>query len=205
MKKNEVKVGHSYIAKVSNKLVQVKITAENPRGGWDATNEATGKKVRIMTAQRLRAPAGMTKAEVKAAKTAIANIAGTALAEDRLSAGAKRDLAAVRETTAAPDAQLDADVEAAKKARAEKKVDKAKGERKPSLLTLAAEVLREAGTPMDCKSIVEKVLAKGTWQTKGATPAATLYSAILREVGKAGDKARFRKTARGQFEAVAAN
>jgi hypothetical protein len=205
MKKNEVNVGNAYIAKVSGKLVQVRIDRENPHGGWDATNQVTGKKVRIMSAQRLRAPAGVTKAEVKAAKTAIANVAGTALAEDRLSAGAKRDLAVVRTKTAAPDPQLDADVEAAKKGHATKKTGKAKGDRKPSLLTLAAEVLREAGTPLDCKTMVEKVLAKGTWKTSGKTPAATLYSAILREIGKAGDKARFRKTDRGHFEAVAAN
>jgi hypothetical protein len=205
MKKDEVKVGGEFIAKVSGKLVQVRIDRENPHGGWDATNMVTKKAVRIMSAQRLRARAGVTKASGRAAKTAIANVAGSALAEDKLSEGAKKALAGARAKAAAPDANLDADVEAAKKALAEKKANKAKGERKPSLLTLAADVLREAGTPMDCKTMVEKVLAKGTWKTSGKTPAATLYSAILREIGKAGDKARFRKTDRGHFESVAAN
>jgi hypothetical protein len=32
------------------------------------------------------------------------------------------------------------------------------------------------------------------------TPAATIYSAILREMQKKGDDARFRKAARGKFE-----
>jgi hypothetical protein len=122
------------------------------------------------------------------------------LAEEHLSEGARRDLAAARAQAAAPDAALDADVAAAKKARAGKKADKTKGERKPSLLTLAADVLREAGTPMDCKTMVEKVLAKGTWKTSGRTPQATLYSAVLRETQTKGDKARFRKVSRGQFE-----
>jgi hypothetical protein len=54
MKKSEVKIGKVYAAKVSDKLVSVRIDAENPHGGWDATNLATGKKVRIKSAQRLR-------------------------------------------------------------------------------------------------------------------------------------------------------
>jgi hypothetical protein len=58
MKKNEVKVGGEYIAKVSGKLAQVRINRENPHGGWDATNLATKKDVRIKSAQRLRAEAG---------------------------------------------------------------------------------------------------------------------------------------------------
>lgn len=56
MKKNDVKIGGTYAAKVTNKVVPVRIDAENARGGWDATNEATGKKVRIKSAQRLRGP-----------------------------------------------------------------------------------------------------------------------------------------------------
>ena len=133
--------------------------------------------------------------------------AGTsALAEDKLSEGAKKALLAARAKAAAPDVKLDADVAAAKKTSTEKKAmaAKPKGERKPGLVTLAAEVLAEAKTPMDCKTIVEKVLAKGTWTTGGKTPAATLYSAIIREIAKAGDKARFRKVDRGQFELAAA-
>jgi hypothetical protein len=53
---------------------------------------------------------------------------------------------------------------------------------------------------MDCKTIVEKVLAKGLWQTKGKTPAATLYAAIIREIAAKGKETRFHKTDRGMFE-----
>ena len=41
MKKNEVKIGGVYTAKVTNKMVQVRIDAESRYGGWDATNLAT--------------------------------------------------------------------------------------------------------------------------------------------------------------------
>jgi hypothetical protein len=69
-------------------------------------------------------------------------------------------------------------------------------------LNLAAIALAEAGQPLNCKEMVEKVLATGLWQTKGRTPAATLYSAILREITTKGEAGRFRKVERGKFVAV---
>jgi hypothetical protein len=57
MKKADVKIGGEYCAKVTNKKVVVRIDAENASGGWDATNLATNKKVRIKTAGRLQGPA----------------------------------------------------------------------------------------------------------------------------------------------------
>ncbi len=58
MKKNDVKIGNTYTAKVSGNIAKVRIDAENKSGGWDATNLATKKKVRIKSAQRLRSEAG---------------------------------------------------------------------------------------------------------------------------------------------------
>ncbi|MBZ0172999.1 MAG: hypothetical protein K8E66_11500 [Phycisphaerales bacterium] len=40
------------------------------------------------------------------------------------------------------------------------------------------------------------------WQTSGKTPAATLYSAIIREIARKGKDARFAKTERGRFAAT---
>ena len=41
---------------------------------------------------------------------------------------------------------------------------------------------------------------RGLWSSpNGKTPEATLYAAILREIGTKGDAARFRKVERGQF------
>lgn len=54
MKKAQVKIHGRYLAKVSGGLSVVKITGESPYGGWDATNETTGRSVRIRSAQRLR-------------------------------------------------------------------------------------------------------------------------------------------------------
>jgi len=54
MKKNDVKIGHCYTAKVSNRVVPVRIDSVCSHGGWNATNTATGKRIRVKSAQRLR-------------------------------------------------------------------------------------------------------------------------------------------------------
>ena len=56
MKKNEITIGGIYAAKVSGKVVPVKITGESPYGGWDAVNTQTRRAVRIRSAARLRRP-----------------------------------------------------------------------------------------------------------------------------------------------------
>ena len=74
------------------------------------------------------------------------------------------------------------------------------GPKKLSALDAAAEVLKEAGQPMTCKEMIETMSKKGLWSSpKGATPDATLYAAILREMKTKGAEARFQKTERGKF------
>lgn len=54
MKKNEIEIGGLYTAKVSDRIVKVRIDSINTHGGWNATNTATGKRIRVKSAQRLR-------------------------------------------------------------------------------------------------------------------------------------------------------
>ena len=54
MQKQHIKVGSTYIVKVSGTLTRVRITREHARGGWYGTNLATGREIRIRTAGRLR-------------------------------------------------------------------------------------------------------------------------------------------------------
>ena len=219
MKKHEVKVGAKYLAKVSDKVVPVRINAENPHGGWDATNEATGKKVRVKSAQRLRGAVHKSRPLA----LVIPSQAG-APAADGKGPDAKADKAAkvaamrkeVAEKLAKPDPELDAAVKAAEEGHRAKspkatrlggkaKVAKPKGERKGGVLDAAVQVLKTAaGGPLGCKEMVERMLAKGLWKTNGRTPQATLYAAIIREIAAKGKDARFHKTARGQFELSAA-
>ncbi len=77
------------------------------------------------------------------------------------------------------------------------------GEARPSKLSAldaAAKVLAEHGQPMGCQELIGAMAVKGYWSSPGGkTPAATLYSAILRELQTKGEKARFVKVGKGQF------
>ena len=184
MKKHEVKLGSEYIANVSGKLAHVRIDRENPHGGWDATNLATKKSVRIKSAQRLRAPAGAFNKALGVVKTAVKD-AGGAKESPTLAHGAAGGGGAAKDTKATPKVP--------KAKRAAKKRDGMSG------LDAAAKVLAEAGKPLNCKAMVETMLAKGLWKTDGKTPAATIYAAIIREIAMKGKDARFKKVDRGQF------
>lgn len=67
-------------------------------------------------------------------------------------------------------------------------------------LDAAAQVLGEAGTPLNAKEMVQRMLSAGLWSTRGRTPSATIYAAIIREIAAKGAASRFRKTDRGRFE-----
>jgi hypothetical protein len=71
-----------------------------------------------------------------------------------------------------------------------------------SCIDAAAKVLSEAKEPMTTRALIEAMAAKKFWTSPGGkTPAATLYSAILREITTKGKDARFKKADRGLFAA----
>ncbi len=110
-------------------------------------------------------------------------------------------------TTAKPTAKQS---KGAKTTAAAKAAAKPKAERKPaagdkpkrrSALDAAAEVLRKAGKPMRSQELIMAMAEQGLWSSpNGKTPAATLYSALLREIQQKGSETRFKKTERGLFE-----
>ncbi len=72
-------------------------------------------------------------------------------------------------------------------------------EKKLSAIDAAAKVLAEARKPMNCQELIGVMAIQNYWISPGGkTPAATLYSAILRELAR-GDESRFVKTGRGYF------
>lgn len=96
-------------------------------------------------------------------------------------------------TTPAPKAGKKKATESAPKAKATKM----------SALDAAAKVLQEAGKSLNCQEMIEQMTLRGYWTSPGGkTPHATLYSAILRELKTKGDQSRFRKAAKGRFEAT---
>jgi hypothetical protein len=56
MKKRDIEIGKTYLAKVSGNMVPVRITSESAYGGWNAVNTTTRREVRIRSAARLRRP-----------------------------------------------------------------------------------------------------------------------------------------------------
>ncbi len=77
---------------------------------------------------------------------------------------------------------------------------RAKG--KLSALDAAARVLAKSGVPMRAADIVAEMEAKGLWKSPGGkTPAATLYSSMIREIAAKGTASRFKKKDRGLFSA----
>ncbi len=172
-----MKIGGTYTAKVTDKLVPVRIEGENRHGGWDAVNLATGKKVRIKTAQRLRGEADGADAAAAGQDSPKSPTA----AQGAKKGGKAKDDAKPRKAAT----------------RAKRGEPKA---RRPSGLDAAARVLAESREPMTCRQIVEVAAEKGYWKSPGGkTPHATLYSAMIREIATKGKDARFRKTERGKF------
>jgi hypothetical protein len=285
MKKNDVVIGSHYLAKVSGKVVPVRITGESRFGGWEALNTQTHRQVRIKSAQRLRrrvvdaaadqkvlhrvaeaaskvlaVPVGVVPPKPEAAQepTAAGEPNGgdpgppkaPPRGEDRCATprckGAPvltyegrplcqrcwERVASEPEKPTVGDAgtEIPARIPLAttpqdagnnpKQEERDMKATKTKKERAPrrkaqrkdlpapkprqargkmSGLDAAAKVLADAGEPLNCKTIVERALAKGYWKTGGKTPAATVYAAIIREIATKGKDARFRKTERGRF------
>jgi hypothetical protein len=55
MRGRDIKIGETYLAKVSGQLVPVRITSASIHGGWNAVNTTTGREVRFRSGGRLRA------------------------------------------------------------------------------------------------------------------------------------------------------
>ena len=72
--------------------------------------------------------------------------------------------------------------------------------RKMGALDAAAIVLADAGKPMRSKELIAEMAKRGLWTSPGGkTPEATLYAAILREIGAKSAAARFARAGKGEF------
>ena len=87
-----------------------------------------------------------------------------------------------------------------------KKAKNATAKKKPkrvSALDAAAVILAKAERPMQAQELIAAMTAQGLWTSPaGKTPHATLYAAMIREIAKKGDAARFRKVDRGMFALI---
>jgi hypothetical protein len=189
-KTQSVEVGAVYRASVKGSKVEVRIERETWKGdkhtGWGGINLATNRPTTI------KAGTKMTRIDPPEPQVA----PEPAPAPTTPPKGGKGEKAAASQ--AKPK-----DVTAGTGGNVGKprtpKADNVSAPRKPGILDLAAGVLAKSKAPMSCAAIVETVLAQKLWATKGKTPAATLYSAVCREIAAKGKDSRFVKTARGLF------
>ncbi len=206
MKKDQVQIGQLYAAKITDKIVPVRIDAEHKDGGWTATNTQTNRKVRIKTAQKLRNKIGSTPKDDGDTPTKRQPVKKKLSAAERkkLLAQHKADQENARlreEREASPEGMTASEAamsKSAKPKRAKKPKDAPVKDKKLSLIGAAAQVLGKNKEPMSCKDMVNEVIAAGLWTPgDGKTPHATLYSAILRDLKS--ETPRFEKVDRGQF------
>lgn len=165
------------------------------------TAKTAAKKTPRMSASAARADgAAKTKRALAEAKASVdANLKAIAAA-DQENATKRDERAASADGMAASERAMAAPEPSGKRGKKPAAKKPAAPDRKPSGLDLAAKVVAAATEPLNAKAITERVLAAG-WTTSGKTPEATLYAAIVREIQKKGDAARFRKTDRGLFAA----
>ena len=156
MKKNEVKVGQTYVAKVGDRLVQVRIDSVHSRGGWNATDTKTGKRSHIKSAQRLRGAAKPTaRAKATVAKDEKAKGAAKPEASEATKSEKEKPAAEAKATVAKDEKAKGAAEPDAKAEAAVATGDKAKGVAKPE-----ASEATEAAVAKDEKAKTAKAATK---------------------------------------------
>jgi hypothetical protein len=207
MKKDDIKIGSTYLAKVSGEVVPVTLREEKWKGekhtGWVGTNTQTGRSVYVKSAQRLRA-------QVSAKAAPLARVAGDVGpgSPDGEVVGESAKAASPAPPKAASGrkgkkAGKATGGQKAKAAKAPAKTAKPKKDRPMSGLDAAAKILADSGEAMRVKDIVAAAEKKGLWKSKaGKTPEATVYAAIIREIFNKGVDSRFVKKDRGLFAAA---
>lgn len=171
MKDTDIHIGTCYDIKVGNNTTAVRIMKPLPTGGWEAVTLSSKKTLNIKSGKRIVGPHN-PKADKQP------NPKPSPDTDKPGPRGAKQRAAEVLDRISVP---LDG--------------------KRLSALDAAVKVLAEAKQPLNCKQMVEAMLAKGYWKPThaGKTPANTLHAAIGAEIKKKGTAARFEKVGRGQF------
>jgi hypothetical protein len=170
MKRNDIKVGGTYVAKVTGKLARIRIDAEDPNGGWSATNLETKRRVRIKSARRLRHESDSETSDAPDSPTPIA-------APDSATTRVDADIIANEDASNDTDGRRLSALDAA------------------ALVLANAPAPMRCGdliTAMAAKGLWTS--------PNGKTPHATLNSALIREIARKGDQSRFRRCGRGMFK-----
>jgi len=225
MKATNIQIGKSYEVTHGRGTTTAKVIGINPKTGAWICETLNGKDVTISDAKRFLKISGDDKGkgkkQVKAESPAIARLTPESFVKktadqetlDQLLKEVKRadkrlraarnslhfgfiDQSQLKEVAAEYEVALAALRKAGGKA--------GSGGRclgQMSGLDAAYKVLTEAGQPMNARQICDLAVEKGYWEPQGATPDATLSSAMLTEMKKKGDTSRFERVGKGLFAA----
>jgi len=223
MKATNIQIGKSYEITVGRGTTTVKVRDINPKTGAWICETLNGKDVTIGDAKRFLKVSGDDKGkkQEKAESPAIARLTPESFVKktadqetlDRLLKEVKRadkklrtarnslhfgfiDQSQLNEVAAEYEVAL-----AALRAAGGKTGSGGRCLGQMSGLDAAYKVLSEAGEPMNARQICNQAIEKGYWEPQGATPDATISSAILAEMKKKGDGARFERVGKGLFAA----
>lgn len=227
MKKEKIQVGELYTCRIENDVVPVRVDEACEKGGWLVTPAAGGRQEHVLQSAQFREPWSppedpgaepaeegefdMKKADVVIGQTYTAKVSGSIVrvridSENRHGGWDATNLETSKRVRIKTAQRL-------RHAVGEKKVDKPKREKNAaaaagdvtskriSALDAAAQVLKASNQAMRTTEMILAMAEQGLWSSpNGKTPAATLYAAILREIGTKGDGARFKKVEAGKFE-----
>ena len=152
-----------------------------------ATNIRIGKTYELAFGEKRTSPVKVTDFDPRNGSWIVETYSGKSI----LVKDAKRFLKEVRTKTGTPKTEVEP-----KTGRPD---DKPAPAQKMSGLNAAFKVLAEEARSMNVKEITELAQMRNYCDLPGATPSATISSAIQRDIKAKGETSRFVKTGKGQF------
>ena len=179
MKPNSITLGNTYHITLGRNEVLGEVIAETETG-WEVRLTASDKMIKVNNADRFLRKARM--------------IATTQDEPDAINATPDAKATKIPTTTEPPQNGNVATEEPKKRGGIQGQM---------SGLDAAARVLTEDNTEMNVRQITEAAIERGYWNPAGATPSATISSAIMREIRDKGEQSRFFKAGKGLFATYA--
>lgn len=181
MKATEIKLGKTYEITAGRNRTKVKVVNFSAKNGsWECETES-GKSMNVKDAHRFLAEVGKKPSVLQ-----------NAVETDKLvlpkGKRTKVETQVVETETKSDDAKQP-------RTRAPREDGTVSG------LDAALIVLKDAGEPLNIKQIMEKINERGLAKLAGKTPAATISSALQREISTKLEASRFEKAGKGLFAA----
>ena len=186
----EVKIGHIYVTRITDKPAAVRIIKKLPEGGWRGVNMQTNRPVHIKDETKLGCMVSVREARESD--------------DDELRKWLPKRKSTKKEPVRAlkKKPRIKAKAQPAKKPKIKAKAT-TKSAKKMSLIDAAYKALKKSGEALGTAAIYELVIKAKLWKPgAGKTPKATLNSAIHREIRSSRKPRRFAQAGAGKVKAL---